>query len=84
MLFHLVGIFKTSSSRDSISSDPEGTVGGGEVRLSRSLQQVVGGLNIKRLQLIKENQIFQVEELAFSAFLCIERCKSLVLLKSFL
>ena len=62
MLFHFVGIFKTSSSRDSISSDPEGTVGGGGVRLRRSLQQGVGGLNIKRLQLIKENQIFQVKE----------------------
>ena len=82
MLFYLVGIFRTSSPRDRISSDPERTVGGGGVRLHRSLQHGAGGLNIKRLQLIKENQIFQVKE--FSVFLCIERCESLVLLKSFL
>ena len=38
--------------------------------------------NIKRLLLIKENQISQVKE--FSAFLCMGRCKSLGSLKSFL
>ena len=37
---------------------------------------------MKRLLLIKENQILQVKE--FSAFLCMRRCKSLGSLKSFL
>ena len=46
------------------------------------LQQRAGSLNIKRLLLIKENQISQVKE--FSTFLCIGRCKSLSSLESFL
>ena len=46
------------------------------------LQQRTGGLNTKWFLLIQENQIFQVRE--FSAFLCMERCKSLGSLKSFL
>ena len=46
------------------------------------LQQRAGSLNIKILLLIRENQISQVKE--FSAFLCMERCKSLCSLKSFL
>ena len=41
-----------------------------------------GNLNIKRLLLIKENQISQVKE--FSAFLCMGSCKSLGSLKPFL
>ena len=41
-----------------------------------------GSRNIKRLLLIKENQISQVKE--FSAFLSLARCKSLGSLKSFL
>ena len=45
-------------------------------------QQGIGRLNIKRLLLIKENQISEVKE--FSAFLCMGRCKSLGLLKAFL
>ena len=73
MLFYLVGIFRTSNPRDRISSDPERTVGGGGVRLHRTLQHGAGGLNIKRLQLIKENQIFQVKE--FGTFLYMQRCK---------
>ena len=39
------------------------------------LQQRAGSLNIKRLLLLKENQISQVKE--FSAFLCMGKCKSL-------
>ena len=45
----------------------EGWGGGG---LYRSLQKGAGGLNIKILLLIKENQISQVKELR--AFLCME------------
>jgi len=41
-----------------------------------------GSLIIKRLLVIKENQISQVKE--FSTFLCMGRCKTLVSLKSFL
>ena len=46
------------------------------------LQQRAGSLNIKRLLLLKENQISQVKE--FSAFLCMGKCKSLGSVKSFL
>ena len=46
------------------------------------LQKRAGSLNIRRLSLMKEIQIFQVEE--FSAFLCMGRYKSLVSLKLFL
>ena len=46
------------------------------------LQQRAGGLNVKRLLLIKENQISPVKE--FSAFLPMGRCKSLGSLISFL
>ena len=75
---------------DSLSSNPERTAPRrqegwrwkGGIRLYRSLQQEAGSLNIKRLPLIKENQIAQVKE--FSPFLCMERCKSLGSLKSFL
>ena len=45
------------------------------------LQQRPSSQNIKRLLLIKENQLSQFKE--FSAFLCMERCKSLGSLKSF-
>ena len=52
---------RTSSSGDSISGDPERTVseevGKGGARLPRSFLQEAGNLNIKRLHLIKENQI---------------------------
>ena len=72
----------------SISSNPEmwGLLLIKEVRersqVIQCLQQRAGSLNIKWLLLIKENQIFQVKE--FSTFLCMGRCKSLGLLKSFL
>ena len=41
------------------------------VRLYRSLQQGIGSLNIKRLLLIKENQIFQIKEFSVFFFLCV-------------
>ena len=50
--------------------------------LCSSLQHGACSLNIKRLLLIKENQISQFKK--FSAFLYMGRCKSLDLLKSFL
>ena len=46
------------------------------------LQQRAGSLNIKRLLLIKENQLSQVKE--FSALLYMGRCKRLNSLKSFI
>ena len=45
------------------------------------LQQGTSNLNIKRLLLIKENQIPPIKR--FSTLLCMERCKDLGLLKSF-
>ena len=79
------GIFRTSSLGDSISSNPERTALrrlGDEPGYIEVLQQRAGSLNIKRLWLIKENQITQVQEP--SAFPCMGRCKSLGSLKSFL
>ena len=55
----------------------------GEARIFRSFynkRQVVG--NIKKLLLIRENQISQIKE--FSTFLCMRTFKSLGLLKLFL
>jgi len=84
-MFYSVGIFKTASPEDSITSNPERTV----LRRQREepdhtevLQQRAGNLNVKRLLLIKENQIFQVKE--FSVFLCMGRWKILGSMKSFL
>ena len=59
-------------------------VGGGSEKpdYTEVLQQRAGRLNIKRLLLIKENQITQVK--AFSSFLCNGRCKGLGSLKSLL
>ena len=54
----------------------------GGVRLYRSLQKRAGTLNIRRLALIKKNQVSQVEE--FSTFLCMGRCRSLGSLNSLL
>ena len=84
-MFYLVGIFRTSSPESSISSNPERTAPrkqGGEPGYIGVLQQRAGSRNIKRLLLIKENQISQVKE--FSTFLCMGRWKSLGSLKSFL
>ena len=47
---------------------------GEKLKLYRSLQQWIGSLNIKRLLLIKENQIFQVEEFSvFFFYVCEDR-----------
>ena len=84
-MFHLVGIFRTSSPGDSISNNPEKTAHrklGEEPDYIEVLQQRAGSLNSKRLLLIKGNQISEVKE--FSAFLCMGKCKSLGSLKSFL
>ena len=76
---------RTWSLGDSTSGDQERTLSE-EVRrgarLCRSLPQGVGNMNIKRLLLIKENQISCIKK--FSAFLCMERCKHSGLLKSVL
>ena len=61
----------TSSPGDSISGNPEGTA------LRRRHREEPGYIEL----LIKENQISQVEE--FSGFLCMGRCRSVGLLKSF-
>ena len=79
-----MAIFRTSSLRDSISSDPERTALGrkGEVPDNiEVLQQRASSLNINRL-LIKKTQISQVKEC--SVFLCTEGCKNGDSLKSFL
>ena len=59
-------------------------VGGGSEKpgYTEVLPQRAGRLHIKRLLLIKENQITQVK--AFSSFLCNGRCKGLGSLKSLL
>lgn len=54
----------------------------GGVGLYRSLQQRAGTLNIRRLALIKKNQVSQVEE--FNTFLCMGRRRSLGSLNSLL
>ena len=84
-MFYSVGIFKTASPEDNITSNPERTVlrrQQEEPYYTDILQQRAGNLNVKRLLLIKENQIFQVKE--FSAFLCMGRWKILGSMKSFL
>ena len=61
-MFYLVEIFRTSSPGGSISSNPERTAPrrrGDEPGYIKVLQQRAGSLNIKRLLLIKENQISQ-------------------------
>ena len=75
---YLAEIFRTSSPGDSISSSPERAAWRrwvGEPGFIEVLKQRAGSLNVKRLLLIKENQISQVKE--FSVFLCMGRCKSL-------
>ena len=56
-MFYSVGIFKTASPEDSITSNPERTVlrrQGEEPDYTEVLQQRTGNLNIKRLLLIKK------------------------------
>ena len=58
VVFYLVGIVKTSSVRDSISSNVERTLRrrqGEEPGYIEGLQQRAGRLNIKRVLRIKEN-----------------------------
>ena len=50
--------------------------------MGRGATKKPGNQIIKRLLVIKENQISQVHE--FSTVLCMQRCKSLGVLKSFL
>ena len=83
-MLYSVGNFRTSSTGHSIASNPKRTAlrrWGEEPGFTEALQQRAGSLNIKRLLLIKENQISQIKE--FSTFLCMGRCKSLGSLKSF-
>ena len=73
-----MGNFRTSSSGHRIPSKPERTAmrrWGEELGFIEVLQQRADSLNIKRLLLIKENQISQIKE--FSAFLYMGRHKSL-------
>ena len=84
-MFYSVGNFRTPSPGDSTSINPEITDlrrQGEEPGHIEILQQRTGSLNIKRLLLIKENQLSQVKE--FSTFQYMGRCKSLGSLKSFL
>ena len=72
-MFYAVGIFSTSSLGDSISSNPERTAlrrPEEDAGYTQVLYPRAGSLNIKRLLLIKENQISQVKQ--FSAFLCVD------------
>ena len=80
-----MGIFRSLSLGDSISSDPERTVlrrQGEKPGYTEVLQQRTGSLSIKRRFLSKENQTSQGKE--FNAFLCMGRYKSLGPLRSFL
>ena len=80
-MFYSVGIFRTSSPGDSISSNSERTAPwkwGKEPGYIEVLQQRVGSLNIRRLLLKKTRNP------KLSAFLCMGRYKSLGSLKSFL
>ena len=78
-----MGIFRTSSPGDGISSNRERTAPGrrGEkLGHAEVLPQMASSLNIKRVLLIEENQISQVKE--FSDFLFMGTCKNLGSLKS--
>ena len=72
-MIYSVGMFRTSSPGDSISRSPNIIAlwrWGEEPGYIEVLHQRASILNIKRLLLIKEDQIAQVKE--FSAFLCWE------------
>ena len=84
-MFYLVDKSEDLSPGHSISDNSEGLVqrGKGGARIYRGFcNKRPSSRNIKRLLLIKENQISQVNEI--SALLRMGRCKSLGLLKSFL
>ena len=72
-MFYSVGIFRTSSPGDNISSDPERTAPRRweeEPGYIEVLQQRAGDLNIKRLLLVKENQVSQVKVAQLCSTLC--------------
>ena len=79
-MFSSVEIFRTSSLGGGISSNPERTA------LRRRRPRLYWSFATKHMSqwllLMKVNQISQIKEC--SAFLCMERCKSLGSLKSFL
>ena len=81
-MFYLVEFLRDSSPGNTISSSPERTAlrPRGEEPGYRNFATI--SLNVKRLLLIKENQISQVKE--FSTFLYMGRCRSLGSLKLFL
>ena len=82
-MFYSVGIFRTSSPGDSISSHPERTAlrrQGREPGYIGVSQQGAGSLNVKIL-LIKENQMCKLGSLAL---LCVWEDASICTLKSFL
>ena len=83
-MFYLVDKTEDLSWGHSISGSSERPLrrGQGGARRYRSLQQRPGSWSMKRLLLIKENQVSQVKE--FSAFLCMGTCKSQGSLKLFL
>ena len=80
VMFYLVGIFSTSSPRDSISSNPERTVpwAGRRVRMYRSLPQKAGSPNSRTVLLIKGNQISRVKEFRQSSLTHETGCSGLV------
>ena len=78
-MFYLVGLQAQEIASEMTLIEGQGK---GGARLYRSFATKAGCLHIKRLLLVKENQISQVME--FSTFLCMERYKSLGSVKSFL
>ena len=76
-MFHLVGIFRTSSPGDSISSDLERAAPGRQGKEPGYIEVCNRGYVIWTSQVFlwtEENQISQIK--GFGAFLCIGRCKS--------
>ena len=91
-MLYLVGIFRALSPRGSISSKPKrtalrrwgverGAAGAGKPGYI-VLKQRANSLNVKKILLIKENQMSQAKD--FSIILCMGKCKSLGSLKPFL
>ena len=76
-MFYLAETFRTSGPGENCSMEARGGAG-----LYRSFVTKGRCLNIKRLLLIKENQITQVK--GFSAFLCMGRYRNLGSLRQFL
>ena len=76
-MFYLVDKTEDLTLGHNISDNSETVLKrqGGSQDMQEFLQQKPGSQNIKRLLLIKNNQISQVNK--FSTFLCMGRCKSL-------